>query len=133
MAKPTHNEVSPRPVRWIGSSKDDLSLFPAEVRRRVGGGLWDAQCGIKAPFAKPLRGFGGAGVLEIVDDFGGNTYRVVYTVSFARVVYVLHAFQKKSKRGIATPKADLDVIKLRFKRAREDYEKWPGREKTKSR
>ena len=132
MAKPTHNDVSPRPVRWIGSSKDYLSAFPDEVRRRVGGGLWDAQCGVKARFAKPLRGFGGAGVLEIVDDFGGNTYRVVYTVSFARVIYVLHAFQKKSKRGIATPKADLDVIKLRFKRAREDYEKWRESEKTKS-
>jgi phage-related protein len=69
---------------------------------------------------------------QIVDDFEGNAYRVVYTVSFARVIYVLHAFQKKSKRGIATPKADLDVIKLRFKRAREDYEKWRENEKTKS-
>jgi phage-related protein len=132
MAKPTHNDVPPKPVHWVGS-KNDLSAFPEEVRRRVGGGLWDAQCGIKARFAKPLRGFGGAGVLEIVDDFEGNTYRVVYTVSFARVVYVLHAFQKKSKRGIATPKADLDVIKLRFRRAREDYEKWPERERPKSR
>lgn len=110
-------------MRWVGSSKDDLSAFPEDVRRRVGGGLWDAQCGVKAPFAKPLRGFGGAGVLEIVDDSDGNTYRVVYTVSFARTIYVLHAFQKKSKRGIATPKPDLDLIKLRFKRAREDYEK----------
>jgi phage-related protein len=133
MTKPTHNDAPPKPVRWVGSSKDDLSAFPEDVRRRVGGGLWDAQPGIKARFAKPLRGFGGAGVLEIVDDFEGNTYRMVYTVSFARVIYVLHAFQKKSKRGIATPKADLDVIELRFKRAREDYEKWLRSEKTKSR
>ena len=97
--------MQPKPVRWVGSSKDDLSAFPQEVRRRVGGALWDAQLGLKAPFAKPLRGFGGGGVLEVVDDYDGNTYRAVYTVRFAGAVYVLHAFQKKSKRGIATPKA----------------------------
>ena len=111
----------------------DLSAFPQEVRRRVGGALWDAQLGLKAPFAKPLRGFGGAGVLEVVDDYDGNTYRAVYTVRFAGAVYVLHAFQKKSKRGIATPKAELDLIKQRFKRAREDYERWSRSEKPKSR
>jgi len=72
------------------------------VRRRTGGALWDAQIGRKAPYAKPLKGFGGAGVLEIVTDFEGDTYRAVYTVRFTRAVYVLHAFQKKSKRGIAT-------------------------------
>jgi phage-related protein len=68
-------------------------------------------------------------VLEIVDDFGGDTFRAVYTVRFAGVVYVLHAFQKKSKRGVATPKADLDLIEQRLKRAREDYEQWSRREK----
>ena len=125
--------MQPKPVRWVGSSKDDLSAFPQEVRRRVGGALWDAQLGLKAPFAKPLRGFGGAGVLEVVDDYNGNTYRAVYTVRFAGAVYVLHAFQKKSKRGIATPKAELDLIKQRFKRAREDYERWSRSEKPKSR
>ncbi|TMJ89307.1 MAG: type II toxin-antitoxin system RelE/ParE family toxin [Alphaproteobacteria bacterium] len=125
--------MQPKPVRWVGSSKDDLSAFPQEVRRRVGGALWDAQLGLKAPFAKPLRGFGGAGVLEVVDDYDGNTYRAVYTVRFAGAVYVLHAFQKKSKRGIATPKAELDLIKQRFKRAREDYERWSRSEKPKSR
>jgi phage-related protein len=78
------------------------------------------------PYAKPLRGFGGAGVLEIVDDFGGDTYRAVYTVQFAGMVYVLHAFQKKSRRGIATPKVELDLIDRRLKRAREDYEQWSG-------
>jgi phage-related protein len=72
---------------------------------------------------KPLKGFGDAGVLEIVGDFDGDMYRAVYTVRFARVVYVLHAFQKKSKRGIATPKAELDLIELRLKRAREDYQR----------
>ena len=111
----------PKPVRWVGSSKEDLSNFPAEVRRRVGGALWEAQIGRKAAYAKPLRGFGGAGVLEIVDDFDGNTFRAVYTLRFAKAVYVLHAFQKKSKRGIATPKTELDLIARRLKRAREDY------------
>jgi phage-related protein len=114
----------PKPVRWVGSSKEDLSGFPEDVRRRVGGALWEAQIGGKAPYAKPLKGFGGAGVLEIVDDFDGDTFRAVYTVRFAEVVYVLHAFQKKSKRGIATPKAELDLIEQRLKRAREDYAQW---------
>ena len=122
MVNPTRNDAPPKPVRWVGSSKDDLSGFPEEVRRRVGGALWDAQRGLKAPYAKPLRGFGGAGVLEIVDDYDGDTYRAVYTVRFAGVVYVLHAFQKKSKSGKATPKAELDLIKQRLKRATEDYE-----------
>ncbi|NDU79303.1 type II toxin-antitoxin system RelE/ParE family toxin, partial [Actinomadura sp. DSM 109109] len=103
-------EPPPKPVRWVGSSKDDLSAFPDEVKWRVGGALWDAQRGGKAPYVKPLKGFGGAAVLEVVDDFDGDTYRAVYTVRFAGVVYVLHAFQKKSKRGIATPKADLDLV-----------------------
>jgi phage-related protein len=118
------NEPEPKPVRWVGRSRDDLKSFPRDVQRRVGGALWDAQIGLKAPFAKPLKGFGGAGVLEIVDDFDGDTYRAVYTVRFAYVVYVLHVFQKKSKRGAATPKAELDLIAQRLKRAKEDYEQW---------
>jgi phage-related protein len=109
-----------------------LSDFPQEVRRRVGGALWEAQCSLKALYAKPLRGFVGSGVLEIADDYDGDTYRAVYTVRFARVVYVLHAFQKKSKRGIATTKAELDLIKQRLKRAREDYEQWSRNENPKS-
>jgi len=117
-------DVVPKPVRWVGSSKEDLRDFPEEVRRRVGGALWDAQLGRKAPYAKPLRGFRGSGVLEIVDDFDGDTYRAVYTVRFVGAVYVLHAFQKKSRHGIATPKAELDLIEHRLKRAREDYEQW---------
>lgn len=120
----TRDQIQPKPVRWVGSSKEDLRSFPEEVRRQVGGALWDAQLGLKAPFAKPLKGFGGAGVLEIVDDFDGDTYRAVYTVRFAGVVYVLHAFQKKSKHGIATPRAELDLIEQRLKRAREDYDQW---------
>jgi len=125
-------DVEPKPVRWVGSSKEDLSGFPEDVRRRVGGALWDAQLGRKAPYAKPLKGFGGAAVLEVVDDFDGNTYRAVYTVGFARVVYVLHAFQKKSKRGAATPKVELGLIDQCFKRAREDYKQWSGNVKPKT-
>ncbi len=117
-------EPSPRPVRWIGSSLKDLKTFPRDVQRQFGGALWEAQIGRKAPFAKPLKGFGGAGVLEIVSGFDGNAYRAVYTVRFADVVYVLHAFQKKSKRGIATPRAEIDRIEQRLKRAKEDYEQW---------
>lgn len=117
-------EEQPKPVRWVGSSKEDLSGFPVDVRQQVGGALWEAQIGRKAPYAKPFKGFGDAGVLEIVDDFDGDTFRAVYTVRFSKAVYVLHAFQKKSKHGVATPKAELDLIDQRLKRAKEDYEQW---------
>ena len=123
----------PKPVRWVGSSKEDVSEFPEDVRRQVGGALWEAQIGRKAPYAKPLKGFGDAGVLEVVDDFDGDTFRAVYTVRFAKAVYVLHAFQKKSKRGAATPKSELDLIEQRLKRAEEDYEEWTKNAKPKSR
>jgi phage-related protein len=126
------DDREPKPIRWIGRSRDDLKSFPKDVQRRVGGALWDAQIGLKAPFAKPLKGFGGASVLEIADDFDGDTYRAVYTVRFAHVVYVLHAFQKKSKRGIVTPKAELHLIAQRLKRAKEDYDQWLRSEKWKS-
>ena len=132
MAAPPH-EDHPKPVRWVGSSKQDLSGFPEEVRRRVGGALWEAQMGRKALYAKPLKGFGDASVLEILDDFDGDTYRAVYTVRFTKAVYVLHAFQKKSKRGIATSKADIHLIDRRLKRTREDYEQWLKSEKRTSR
>ena len=125
--------VKPKPVRWIGSSKEDLSEFPKEVRGRVGVALWQAQIGGKASYAKPLKGHGDAGVLEIVDDFDGDTFPAVYTVRFAKAVYVLHAFQKKSKHGIATPKAELDLMDRRLKRAKEDYEQWLKSEKPRSR
>jgi len=123
MMKPSR-DGQPKPVRWVGGSRKDLGGFPEEVRRRVGGALWEAQIGRKAPYAKPLRGFGGAGMLEIAADFDGDTFRAVYTVRFARAIYVLHAFQKKSKRGIATPQAELDLINQRLTRAREDYQQW---------
>ncbi len=87
----------------------------------MGYALYQAQLGRKSPSAKPLAGFGGASVLEIVEDFQTNTYRAVYTVKFSDLVYVLHAFQKKSKKGIATPKADVDLIKRRLGLAEQDY------------
>ena len=108
-------------VRWIGSSLDDLREFPDEVRDEIGHALYQAQLGGKHVSAKPLKGFGGAGVLEIVEAFAGNAYRAVYTVRFADAVYVLHAFQKKSKKGIATPREEIELINQRLRRAREDY------------
>lgn len=126
MAKKTRDAIEPKPVRWVGSSKEDLRAFPKEVRRRVGGALWDAQIGLKAPFVKPLKGFRGAGVLEVVEGFAGNAYRAVYSVRFPGVVYVLHAFHKKSRRGAATPQADMALIYRRLARAEEDYRKWQG-------
>jgi phage-related protein len=110
-----------KPVEWIGSSRDDLRQFPREVRRVMGQAIDDAQHGGEHPAVKALKGFGGRGVLEIVDDFDGDTYRAVYTVKFAGVVYVLHAFQKKSKKGIATPQREIDLIKARLKRAEDHY------------
>jgi phage-related protein len=109
-------------LAWIGSSRKDLKKFPAEVRNVMGYALYQAQLGLKAINAKPLAGFGGASVVEIVDDFQTDTYRAVYTVRFVDVVYVLHAFQKKSKRGIATSKADLDLIKRRLRFAAVNHE-----------
>jgi phage-related protein len=111
-----------KPLKWIGTSKDDLIAFPAPARREAGYALYLAQIGMKAIKAKPLKGFGGAGVLEVIADHDGNTYRAVYTVKFSDIVFVLHAFQKKAKKGIATPKADLDVVKQRLKVAAEYYQ-----------
>jgi phage-related protein len=125
-----NDDPARRPVRFIGSSRDDLRAFPKEVTKRVGGALREAQLGRKALYAKPLKGFGGAGVLEVVDDYDGNTYRAVYTIRFAQVVYVLHAFQKKAKRGIATPRADLAVIRQRLQQAREDYAQWQSAQRS---
>ena len=106
-----------RPVIWVGSSRRDLRGFPREVRRDIGQALYAAQQGETDPAAKPLRGFGGGSVLEIVTDQEGGTWRAVYTVRFREAIYVLHAFQKKSKRGIATPKRELDLIYRRLAEA----------------
>lgn len=108
---------------WIGSTKEDLKKFPAEVRNVMGYALHVAQAGGKHPDAKPLKGFKGAGVLEVVEDYEGNSYRTVYTVKFRGTVYALHAFQKKSRKGITTPKADIDLINARLKRAKEFHDR----------
>lgn len=113
-----------KPLFWIGSTKRDLREFPDDVKNVMGHALDIAQTGKKHPDAKPLSGFGGAGVLEIVEDYAGDTYRAVYTIRFAGAVYALHAFQKKSKKGIGTPKQEIDLIKNRFKKAEEHYAEW---------
>jgi len=108
-------------VDFIGSSREDLKKFPEDVKQDIGYALFEAQRGQKPAAAKPLKGFSGAGVLEIVENFTGGTYRAVYTVRFHKVVYVLHCFQKKSKHGIKTSQQDIDLIKQRLKMAEEDY------------
>jgi phage-related protein len=118
------NGEQPKPLFWVASSKKDLKGFPLAVRRTMGFALFQAQAGGKHVDAKPLKGFGGAGVLEVVEDHQGSTFRVVYTVKFAGAVYALHAFQKKSKKGVKTPKAELDLIRKRLKAAEEHYEEW---------
>ncbi len=110
-------EANRRPLFWVGSSKIDLKAFPPDVQDLMGYALDVAQQGGKHRASKPLSGFGGAGVLEIVDDFKGDTYRAVCTVKLADAVYVLHAFEKKSKHGIGTPKREMDIVRARLKRA----------------
>ena len=111
------NTPSLKPLYWVGSSKRDLLSLPGPVVDLFGFALFLAQDGRKHEQAKPLRGFGSAGVLEVVEDWDRSTYRAVYTVRFEGVVFVLHIFQKKSKRGAATPKADIDLIRQRLKAA----------------
>lgn len=114
-----------KPLVWIASAKKDLLALPAEVIDVFGYALHLAQTGKKHDQAKPLAGFGSAGVLEVVDDWRGATYRAVYTVRFAAAVFVLHVFQKKSSRGIATPKQDLNLIKDRLRLAEQIAKELP--------
>ncbi|MCD6025528.1 MAG: hypothetical protein K0R08_47 [Solimicrobium sp.] len=104
-----------KPLEWIASSYKDLMALPTGVRRLVGYALSLAQAGDRHDAAKILKGFGGAGVIEVVESDIDGTYRAVYTVKFKEAVFVLHSFQKKSKRGIATPKEDMDIIHARLK------------------
>lgn len=104
-----------KPLHWIGGSHKDLMALPPDVRRFFGFALSLAQAGDRHDAAKVLKGFGGAGVLEVVENDSAGTYRAVYTVKFEEAVFVLHCFQKKSKRGIATPKEDMDIIGARLK------------------
>jgi phage-related protein len=114
-----------KPLVWMGSSHKDLMAMPVEVRRLFGFALSLAQVGDRHEDTKVLKGFGGAGVLEVVEDDIGGTYRAVYTVKFAEAVFVIHCFQKKSKRGIATPKEDMDIINARLKAAEAYVKRFP--------
>ncbi len=117
-----------KPLLWIGSSKNDLLVFPEAVKDELGTALSVSQFGGKHPHAKPWRGEG-PGVLEVVEDHRGDTYRAVYTVRFEAAVYVLHAFQKKSPSGIETARKDVELIRRRLNEARVDYEVRYGKQK----
>jgi phage-related protein len=106
-----------KPVIWLGSSRADLRNMPQQVRRDIGQALYAAQQGVTDPSAKPLKGFGGTRVMEIVERYKTDAYRAIYTTRFANAIYVLHVFQKKAKRGIETPKPDMDLIKWRLAEA----------------
>lgn len=110
-----------KPIRWIGTSLRDLRSFPRAVKVDIGHALFTAQEGKTDPAAKPLKGFGGASVLEIVSSHHGNAWRAVYTVRFQDAIYVLHVFQKKSTKGIATPTREIDLIKQRLTEAERDH------------
>jgi phage-related protein len=117
-----------KPVEWVGSSKRDFLEFPKPVIGEMGNALGVAQFGGKHPSAKPWKGLG-SGIFEIVEDYDGDTYRAIYTVRFREAVYVLHAFQKKSPKGIRTARGDVELVEQRLKAAREDYEAHCGKEK----
>ncbi len=110
-------KVVTKPLHWIGSAKKDLLAMPDLLQQAFGFALYNAQIGLIHPSARPLKGFGSAGVLEVVEDCRGNTYRAVYTVRFENAVYVLHCFQKKARRGIQTPMRDMDLVRERLKEA----------------
>lgn len=117
-----------RPLYWVGSAKRDLLDFPDEVIDEFGYSLSVVQLGAQPPTAKPWKGEG-PGVFELVEDSRGDTYRVAYTVRFAKAIYVLHCFQKKSPSGIRTARTDVELIHERLKLARDDYEVRYGKEK----
>jgi phage-related protein len=117
-----------KPLDWVGSSKKDFLAFPAAVKDEMGAALGVAQFGGKHPSAKPWKGLG-PGVFELVESRGGNAYRVVYLVRFPQAVYVLHAFQKKSPRGIRTATLDVELVEKRLKVAQQDYEARYGKSK----
>src|SRR6266699_439086 len=105
----------PRPLIWRGASKTDFMAFPRAVQREMGYALFLAQMGERhSTRARTLGGFGGAAVIEVKESYDGNAYRAVYTVRYADAIYVLHAFQKKSKKAIATPKPEMDLIRKRL-------------------
>jgi phage-related protein len=116
--------TQPRPLRpllWLGSSRRDYREFPPQVQDSLGFALYLGQTGQHPPSAKPLKGLG-SGIIELRQDFDGDTFRAVYTVRFRKAIYVLHAFKKKSKYGIKTPQSDIDLIRRRLKAAEADYD-----------
>lgn len=115
-----------KPLNWVGSSKKEFLFFPGPVKDEMGNALGLAQFGGKHPSAKPWKGLG-PGIFEIVEDYSGDTYRAVYTVRFKEAVYVLHAFQKKSPKGIKTPQTDIALVERRLKTAHQDYEAHYGK------
>ena len=112
----------PKPLVWVGSSRKDFRGFPDEVKSHMGYALFVAQSGGQYRKAKAFKGTGDAGIVEIVDDHRGDAFRAVYTVRFPSAVYVLHAFQKKSKKGVATPRLDIRLIELRLREAERLHE-----------
>ena len=121
------SEATLRPVEWVGSSKADLKRFPEPVRDRMGFAIYQAQTGLQHRDAKRLKGFG-AGVLEVVARHDGDSFRAVYTVRFETAIYVLHAFQKKARRGVATPQRELDLVRRRLHAAEAHYRTAYGEE-----
>jgi phage-related protein len=111
------HDLTPKKLFWMGSSLKDLKTMPGEIQDDFGFALYQAQLGMKGEKTKVLKGFGSAGVLEVVTSGRGSTYRAVYTVRFTDAVYVLHCFQKKSKQGISTPKSEMELIRNRLKEA----------------
>jgi phage-related protein len=106
-----------KPLIWVGASRKSLREFPEPVQDHMGYALYVAQRGGKHRDTKTMSGFGGAGVLEVVSDFRGDTFRAVYTVRYAEALYVLHAFQKKSKTGHETPRRDIELVQQRLREA----------------
>ncbi len=117
-------EDTEKPVEWVGSSRRDIQDLPPRVRKQFGLALLAAQGGGRSPKAKSLSGFGGASVIELVENYDTDTYRAVYTVRFQEVSYVLHVFQKKSKQGIQTPKKEIEMVRSRLKQAEAMYAEW---------
>jgi phage-related protein len=111
------DQLDLKPVIWVGSSRNDCRRLPKEVQSRIGYALYVAQRGGKHRDAKPLKGFGGAKVLEVIVDYSADTFRCIYTLRLAGFLYVLHVFQKKSKTGRETPKMDIDLIARRLRDA----------------
>lgn len=120
------SKPEPRPLFWVASARKDLGTFPAAAQREVGYALYLSQIGARHVSAKALKGFGDAGVLEIVTSVEGDTYRTVYTVRFSMAVYVLHAFQKKSKAGVTTPRHDIELVRTRLRDAKAHHDRMSG-------